>query len=545
MNWINRLSRALNMFWLTFNTADGDTPLAVDALGWSDYKSRLQRYALYEAYRSNVVYRDVFKPSAARKDKYGLYKHIRGIYNPVAREVNLLGSYVYGGTLDQELRSGAIPLVTSDDALRVAVWQVFQWSKWGTQKAQFVRTGAALGDSPIKVIDDTARGRVRLELLDPRKIRDCEFDAVGNVKAIAIEYERVDPEQGSLISVNTLTGAVKTALYTEVWERIDGVVSAKTYRNGDAYGWDGNPAAWETSYGFVPVVIGGHEPADAGWNKCAFYACLDKIDEVNDSASIIGDQIRKSVVPIWVFTGTGGTPPDFSSTKKSSIPYIQLGKDATATPMVAPLQLADALQNLREILLEIERDMPELSLQRVRDKSGDTSLPAVRAQYSDAIGRIEEARGNYDDTLVRALQMAVTIGGLRRYADFRSFDVGSYDRGDLDMFVAGRPVIADELSKGEKVNALATTSAQPAAYQRLTLRELGYAADEIEDIVSAATLEKDASARAAVRGLTDSLFGGTANNADQDLEGEIVDANSAPVAGALGAGEASVEPTAD
>jgi hypothetical protein len=532
--WITRLSQAINAFWLTLNQGDGDTPLAVDAVGWGDYKARLQRYALYEAYYSNVVYEAIYKASGTRKVKYDLYKHIRGIYNPVARQIDLLASYVYGGMLDAELRTGAIPVVTDNDALRAAIWQVFQWSRWGVNKSQFVKTGAKLGDAPIKIVDDPQRRKVRLELLDPRKIRDVEFDDVGNVKAVVIEYERADPENAPSVGAQPDNRPVRTALYTEVWDK----EGASTYRNGELYGWDGNEATWANDYGFVPVIIGYHSPAESGFGKCSFYNVLRKVDEINDSASVLNDIIRKHNQPIWIFTGVGGSGDiDFSNARKDGMPFVRLGKDATAQPMVAPLGLGDALNNLTGMLKELENDMPELALASARNRGGDISLPSMQALYSDGIKRIEDARGNYDDALTRAVQMAVTIGGIRRYDGFTAFNDGSYARGDLDIHIGMRPVIADAITKSDKIAALTSASNAPSPYQRLILQELDYPEDDIEDVVNAAALEKQQQNAAAVRAVTDKLFGaGDGENGDEETD-EEADANPGADTGSAGTGE--------
>lgn len=546
-NWMGAIRSAINAFWLTLNQADGDTPLAVDIAGWSEYKMRLQRYALYEAYDSNVVYREVYKASNARKVKYKLYKHIRGIYNPFHRATMTFGSFVYGGKLDRELRSGSIPLVTDNDALRAAVWQIFKWSAWGTNKGLYAINGAKFGDSPIKIVDDPARKQVRLELVDPAKIKDLKLDPVGNVKGVVIEYDRIDPENEPPLGENDNRPA-KTARYTEIAEHGGRM---RLFRNDDPYEWDGLPSEWDNDYDFVPLVVAYHSPPTMGWGKNALHGVLDKIDEINDQASNINDILRKHNHPIWLFTGINGASDiDLSNAtgRKDGLPYISLGKNTDAKPMVAPISLADADHNLGRMLDELERDLPILSLSRLRERSGDTSAPSAEAMFSDGIASVKDARGMYDDALIRALSMAVTIGAIRRYPGFEQFSENSYQRGDLDMHIDDRPVLNDQLSKSDKVTAIMSASSAPAPYQRLILDELGYPAETVEQVVAEARLEKDTAARAAVRGLTDSLFGAQPDDTedeDGETEDQTADENPGIAPGSAGTGDTGDRPTAD
>ena len=56
--------------------------------------------------------------------------------------------------------------------------------------------------------------------------------------------------------------------------------------------------------------------------------------------------------------------------------------------------------------------------------------------------KVNERRAIYDDSLVRAHQMAVAIGGFRGYKDFGGFGLESYDKGELDHAIGERPVFA-------------------------------------------------------------------------------------------------------
>ncbi|MDZ4766515.1 MAG: hypothetical protein SGI73_18415 [Chloroflexota bacterium] len=463
--------------WTAYNGGGAYNPAALtpnDPAAWESLAARRFRYAHYEHYYHNTVYSSLASGAAGHRTREKLYKHIRAIYNPVARQNDLLVSLVYGGGIDLEhLTGGAIPLVYDNRALTDALRHVFVASRFGELKSLYVRLGALYGDVALKVIDEPAREKVRLEVLHPQSIRAVTLDAVGNVKAIAIEYADRDADG-------------RPYIYSEL---IDGA-RFQTFKDGQPFAYqtdlDGRPvSAWDNPYGFVPVALAGHKATGARWAMNAFAHALRKIDEINDLASLINDQTRKSVNTLWYFAGVRAPSELNAATDdRDALPAVYGPADSHPHAMIADAPIGDALSALREMLQELERDMPELALQRIREQGGTFSAPGVRAAFSDAVGRIQEVRGNYDHALVRALQMAVSIGGLRGYAGFGAFGLDSYARGDIDVVVKDRAVIGDSLSVTERLSALARLSEQPPAIQRLMLRELDYSEREIAAVVA-------------------------------------------------------------
>jgi hypothetical protein len=157
------------------------------------------------------------------------------------------------------------------------------------------------------------------------------------------------------------------------------------------------------------------------------------------------------------------------------------------------------------------RDLPELLLARMLE-TGDVTATAIRASASAGISRIEEAQGNYDDALIRAQMMAVSIGGYRGYDGFAGYSLDSYARGDLAHFIGKRPVISDDLSKLEKVQTMQSISVS----KRLLLRELGFSEDDIRE----EEMRDETRARSEVQSFTESVF---APDDDDDDELEEVE----------------------
>jgi len=92
-----------------------------------------------------------------------------------------------------------------------------------------------------------------------------------------------------------------------------------------AYAWpehvnrDGNPVAvWSEPYGFVPLVLTQHINVGMDWGWSEFHASLSKFREVDDLASKLDDQIRKTVDAKWAVIGMP-KPKDTPSVKGRAI----------------------------------------------------------------------------------------------------------------------------------------------------------------------------------------------------------------------------------
>lgn len=474
---------------------------------WDDYNSRLFRYALSEAYYSNTAYRDIVTFAARLKANSSLYTHIRGVYNPVQRLVDSYPSKVYGGALDfEDLSTGAIPIVMSDGQLTDAIKQLWLWSNWRVQKSLYVRMGAKLGDVFLKVVDEPDAGKVRIEVLHPAKVRDVSLDAVGNVKSAAIEYQRRDTDDG------------KYYKYTEIWygeNDEDKPWTVETLKNDAPFAYYNDATGkaiqqWENPYGFIPLVKVKHKDEGMKWGANPYQAQIGKIDELNDAASVTNDQLRKMLQPPWYFAGVGKPAElDASTPDRDQLSAIYGPKESQPFAMVTNLDITAAGVNIERMLMELERDMPELSMHRLRE-GGSLTAPGVRSAYSDAIDRYSEAQGIYDDGLIRAQKMGISIGGFRGYEGFQGYNLDSYEKGDLEHFIKDRPIVADELSKKERLEAL--QSAQAPIW--LVLRELDFDQETIDEVIA----DAEKKARDAVRAFASSTFGDDEDDPDEETD---------------------------
>lgn len=471
---------------------------------WDDYQARISRYDLYETYYTNTAYTSFAKHLTFFKRNRRLYRNIRGVYNPIFRLIQLYTAKLYGGFLDYDkLEEGAIPIEGADDTLRAAIRQLWQWSNWGSKKSLYGRTGAKLGDVFIKIVDEPLKERLRMEVVHPAKVKYVDFDGAGDIRKIIFEY----PCTEEIVNDN---GTITLKPYT--YREIITPEKFYTYKNGQPFAYhldyDGTPLTeWDNEYGFVPVVMCQHIDEGFKFGATNFSTLLHKIDELNDVVSLLDDQIHKTITPIWAFVGATGkdvikvAPKETgsSTTDRDQVPAMYL-PDGASNPfaMVAQINIADTIAQINELLKEIERDLPELVLHRIRE-GGAMTAPGVRAGFSDASDRIIEARGNYDAVLVKAQKMAIAIGGYRGYRNFEPYSLESLGDGSLDHYIGERPVIPDELSKKEEYDVLNTAGAPIW----LILEKMGESQETIDRVVG----EEDERARNEVRGMADSLFG--------------------------------------
>ncbi len=458
-----------------------------DQEAFVDLEARRTRYAVLWAFFENTAYRELHSFARRMKIDYGLYQYIRNIYNPAYRIGDFWATYLWGGPLDPAAGAGtdtpsSLPIETEIETLRPAIAQVWQWSNWDVCKDITTLWGSVLGDVAIRVVDDTARGKVYLQNAHPSTLSELTLDPFGNVKGYVIEEARAHPENGTSVT------------YREEASR-DGVnVVYRTFLNGKPYAWNGQADAWSEAYGFIPMVVIQHRNVGLQWGWSEFHPALSKIREVDDIASKLSDQIRKTVDAVWLFSGMSqpstkslagaAATTDNPEPGRQEMKALYGPQGAMATALVAELPIGDTLTHIANILQELERDFPELRAD-VATASGDASGRALRVARQRAERKVLQRRAAYDGGLARAQMMAVAIGGMRNYEAFAGFGLESYERGELAHSIGTRPVFAvDALDKLEEERLFWQTAvdATKAGLPLMTfLRRQGWSDDEIAE----------------------------------------------------------------
>jgi len=422
---------------------------------FSDFSARQMRYQVLWAYYENTAYRRaMYRWVSKYLADHGLYQYIRDIYNPGNRLGEFWTMALLGGVLDPNAGDGksipsALPIVTENELLRPVISDLWRVSNFQIKKSVFARYGAVLGDTALRVRDDTKRQRVYLEVTHPGTLRDVTLDAYGNVKGYIVEEIRKDPRKsdGSLVT------------YTEIATRDNaGGVVFKTLLDQKPYAWNGVADTWTEMYGFVPLVVVQHLDVGLAWGYSEMQSILSKVREADDAASALSDAIRRKSNPLWLFnfarssatvkvSGTNPDDPDSLDDQEGRQELAALYIDeqnAKAQPLVADLEIAGAVQHIASILSYMERERPELR-QDIWDLGNDTSGKALRIRREPVEARVVERRTGYDDAIVRAHMMAISIGAQRGYKGFKGFSESSFANGELAHSIGSRPVFRKDV----------------------------------------------------------------------------------------------------
>lgn len=422
-------------------------------IDFNSYQGRRLRYSLYRALYDNSVYRsNVHRWSASMRQQFALYKYIRAIEAPTAQLVTFWQTHLFGGVLDPEAGTvGAIPILTDNESIRPALALLWQWSNWATKKDTFALLGARDGDVALRVVDDVRRRKVYLKTCDPMNLVSITFDPFGNIAGYTYAEMREHPKTG------------KPCEYQEVVTKDGEIVIYQTRVDDQVFAWPGNEDAsgkprseWSEPYGFVPMVFVNHIDTDSDFGLSELHAGLSLFRELDDTGSALDDQIRKSVAAPWLFAGVddpklrrstdpriAGASPSATTTEpgRQEVPILYGPMGATATPLVAPLDVAGVNARIEAMHRTLHERYPELDAD-VATAAGDASGRALKVARQTAETKVQLRRSGYDDALVRAQQMALTIGGMRRLDGFTAFNLDSYAAGKLDHRIGARPVFA-------------------------------------------------------------------------------------------------------
>jgi len=494
--FFNRLSHAFKAFTEAFLTAGLQDERSIKA-DFTDFNARRLRYEIYWAFYENTMYRDIHKWARKYKSDYALYRYIRGIKNPTRRLGDFYEDHLFGGVLDPLAGDGkttptAIPIIVpkenekNEAALRAGIAQIWAWSNFASKKNILSLHGSVLGDVFIEVVDDTDLGQVYLDTIHPGKIQDFEADRKGNIKSYSFVELRKHPEYE------------RTVTYLETCRNDGGTIVYNTYLDGEPYPWDtALGEEWTVDYGFVPMVHVMHKDVGLQFGWSELHQGRVKFQELDDLVSKFHDHIRKTVDPPWFLSGVSKSKvtstlsrteqePDSNDTQpdRESLPaFYATNPQAKAKAMVADLPIGEVAAYIKDAMEELKEEYPELSFAEELALTTNSSR-AIRAARQRAEAKVQKRRPHYDDGLIRAQKMALSIGGYRNIID--GFDLNSFDTGAEEHFIANRPVFGkdplDDLEIEEKfwtVGALAI----PQIGLRNYLEMHGWEQDKVEQAV--------------------------------------------------------------
>ncbi len=407
--------------------------------------SPLDIYRMLEAYYLNNGLYDAVQQAFYES---GIWTPgMKPLRNPAKRTVEFHVTHIWPGAIEK-----ALPIVTDNARIIAPLYQVYKWSNWAVKKQLAARWFALYGDWFCKVATsmDVAGNvtRVFLQNIKPELVTDFEQDERGNVV-----YIRLDIPQGQGMT------------HTEVWSLADGfrlfVHKLDTGRPIDQLGRPAQEISLEQfGIDFVPFVHASFIDMGDKRGLGVFMLALDKIDEANRMTTRLHQLIfryNKPTIAILAnaVDNTGRPLPAPRMDLANAGKIDQHDDDIKSFPgnssmqyLVAPINYEAHLNAINAQMKELEEDLPELTYYRQKELSSSVSGLALRLMLSQAVDRTLEARGNIESALVKAGEMALSMG--MSAGIFKR--IGKYEAGDFDHAFAEREVIP--YSVQEKANTI-------------------------------------------------------------------------------------------
>lgn len=504
-SFVGRIMAGVGAFREAYVTAgmegyEGD--IAFSAIyDFESASARAVRYDILWAYYQGNAYRNLHRWSRSMKSTYGLYVHIRDIYNPANRICNFHQTHTWGGPLDKNAGDGSevpssLPIEDASDTMRNAIAEIWRWSKWHAQKDIATLYGAVYGDVFLRVIDDPDRKIVYIDRVHPGWIVDIVKNSLGETLSYEMSYVRRDPEKDD----------GSTVAYTEIATLEGGGVRYQTFKDNSPYAWNGQSEEWVLEFPFIPLQHIQHNDVGLDWGWSELFPSLSKFRELDDQASKLSDQIRKMVDSPWLFAGvkpgkTGGTitieglgseNTVNSEVTREETPIIYAhDPNARAYPLVSELDIGAALNNVKEVAFEIERSYPELrtAIAGRGRGSGDISGRALLIARQDAEDKVEQRRVSYDEGLVAVHKMAAIMASTSEYGDITGLSADQWDTdATFHRIKANRPVFRPHPSESLDQDRMLWTNAHLAANVGvpldLFLRDNGWEEKRIQEIMA-------------------------------------------------------------
>ncbi|QPC83771.1 hypothetical protein G4Y79_05170 [Phototrophicus methaneseepsis] len=518
MSMLGRIWMATKASYVAFiQTFNQDSLLADSHFQWDSYQARQFRYWLNARYYDDTMYLALAQFAESLKEEQNLYDKIRSLRNPVTRLVKLEAAKVFGGSLNYfDMTQGVMPLqftstsgTVDQETLTAAIRQVWQWSAMEKFKNTLPLQGGKFGDSFINVVDDRARRKVYMQWLDPRRVYDMTVDHMGNIKEIDIRYIRdeIDPDTGKKLKEYEYQLLIDSDSfrYFKDKEPFDYVNNIK----------DGPQAAYRNEYGFVPIRHIAHVDSAQKFGQTSFAESINKINNLNDLVSLLHDNIRKVVQSRHALFSDGDPEESkgeiqVTTEHRDQSPYIIMGQGDRIEPIINPIPILETLEAARDQQREIDADMPQLALQKIRQTDQSMSGVAIQNLYGDAIDLTQAVQGNYIAGIVAATQMAISIGALNRYDNMTAYSLDSYQDGATLFAIQPKPIFQDNMTQKDKLDLVVRTLGDKA--WKIVLQETGHI-DHIQDIEAMMTRQQAEATASAARGIMQALGMGTNNTA--------------------------------
>lgn len=395
-----------------------------------------------------------------------LYMKTKAFYNPVRRLVDFYAGQVFPGVLSDDgstLPDGmslAIPLSKdTDERLKSAIAQGWEWNNWGKNKGLWIRYCAATGDGPLEIIDDVENGIVYADPVWPGEITQVSRDGRGHVTFYE-RVQRVYDEEG----------------FMHYDSRVVTMDTIETYRDGAPFAINGQDSSYDNPYGFCPLVWNCHVDlktcpggtAVRDWNK---------IEKLNSTATRVDRYLhRQARTPMFLPGMASVQSVKMTAEAEEEVQLFTSDGEGAPVKMDGNLDLDACEVRIESMLQEIEHDHPEIVMYSQLRGMSQVTGPAAEQLMGDVAGHLTEARTGYDEGEKRKDGMIIAISAMRykegkggwadrtpEQAKFASFKLEDYLRGNLRFSIDPRPLMQETRTQRAE-----STVAVAASYSSMT-----------------------------------------------------------------------------
>ena len=435
-----------------------------------------------QMYDSNNLYESL----AAFLYGEGIWKEaIRELRCPANRIVEFYAAKLCPG----EDLSHAFPVESVNgnaDTLTPMLHIIWKNSNLMAKKQVYARWFSIYGDGFIKVVGrkagpDPLTGEPKLpkvffQFLEPETMTEIREDERG-----FLTYVRKDTPT----LVRNPKGEWEPWTETEVWDLELGKEFIWVHEKDRSTPLDqlGTPTTIdimaEHGIDFIPIVHTKFRDVGDIRGSGAFMHAFTKIVEADREATRLASLIFRHNDVVWALSANaitaGGVPlappvidgmpqtaayTDSSTVTMAGETMVRLPGNASLEALIPNIDYNASLNVLKDMMRELEQDLPEMRYSRIQEFSSDLSSWAIRILLSVAIDRCLEARQNFFQGLIRADMMALTIGSICGVEGI-SVSPDAFANGELEHFFTPIPVIPS--------NGLEDAQAEQAQAQSLLL----------------------------------------------------------------------------
>ncbi len=474
-------------------------------MSWRDHYNFLRSYYLNNGLYDNL--RSAYSQMGYERER------LKSLRNPASRVVEFYAAKMWPGGLP-----GALPIVADNPRLLPLIEDIWGWSNWGSEKQAVARSFPEYGDLFLKVATraDTNGfvNRVFIQNVEPQDVTEIRADERGYLTYIRMDTPQLRHFADKDAEAYTLT---------EVWDKGEQRFRRWEHSHGhdiklNQLGTPSTDAPFAAlGIDFIPVVWQPFKHIGDERGMAAITVALDKIDEANRQATQLHRILFRNNRALWASSAGGvdntgrplpalnfGTRRELAMAADSDTDdIINLPGNATLTSLIPPINYDAALNVLNAQMMEIRQDLPEMIYSQIQEQS-QLSGVAIGYLLEAATDRLLEARGNAETALMRAQEMALTMGSAFNLPGFQG--IGTYANGDFAHSFPPRPVLTPaEFEKAQIVQTY-TSAGTPLT---TAVRRAGWSEDEIAAMVK----EKDKEASAQQAGIAAALL-----NAQQQFD---------------------------